>query len=233
MNKYVAEFVGTFALIFAGTGAIIVNDFSEGMITHVGIALTFGLVVMVMIYAVGDISGAHFNPAVTLGFWLAGRLPGRTIWPYIFSQVTGGLLASLWLKLLFPDHVSLGATIPAILPYRAFLFEMIITFMLMFVIINVAVGAKEVGIMAGAAIGGTVALAALFAGPATGASMNPARSLAPALISGNITNLWLYLIAPFAGAAIAIFCWRWLRHQQLDWISPEMQAEHASLENNL
>lgn len=233
MNKYIAEFIGTFALVFAGTGAIVINDFSNGTITHVGIALTFGLVVMVMIYAVGDISGAHFNPAVTLGFWLAGRLPGHTIWPYILSQLAGGLLASLLLKLLFPDHASLGATIPVIVPYRAFLFEVIITFLLMFVIINVAIGAKEVGIMAGAAIGGTVALAALFAGPVTGASMNPARSLAPALISGNIAGLWLYLIAPLVGATVAIYCWRWLRSQQLDWISPERQEGHASLEKSL
>jgi MIP family channel proteins len=211
MNKYIAEFVGTFTLVFVGTGAIVVNDVSEGVITHVGIALAFGLAIMVMIYAVGDVSGAHFNPAVSFGFWLAGRLPVESLLYYILSQVGGSLLASLLLKILFPDHPNLGATIPAIPLWGAFTFEVVTTFFLMFVIINVALGAKEVGLMAGAAIGGTVTLDALFAGPVTGASMNPARSLAPALLSGNVNNLWIYLTAPFVGAAIAIFCWRWMR----------------------
>lgn len=211
MSKYIAEFIGTFALIFVGTGAIIVNDVNGGAVTHVGIALSFGLVIMVMIYAVGDVSGAHFNPAVTAGFWIAGRLPGRSVGPYMLSQVAGGLLASLLLRFLYPHHPTLGLTAPSIAVASAFIFEIILTFFLMFVIINVATGAKEEGIMAGAAIGGTVLLAALFAGPATGASMNPARSLTPALVAGHLNHLWIYLSAPFAGAALAIFCWRWMR----------------------
>jgi aquaporin NIP len=123
------------------------------------------------------------------------------------------LLASLLLRILFPEHPTLGTTVPAVPLFSAFTFEVVTTFFLMFVIINVALGAKEVGIMAGIAIGGTVAMDALFAGPATGASMNPARSLAPALLSGNFSNLWIYMVAPLVGAAIAIFCWRWMRQE--------------------
>jgi aquaporin Z len=207
-NKWIGEFVGTFALVFAGTGAIIVNDTFDGIITHPGIALTFGLIVMAMIYAVGDISGAHLNPAVTLGFWLAERLPAKEIPGYALSQILGGIAASLVLKLTFPTHFNLGATLPAINFVGAFFFEVLLTFFLMFVIIHVATGAKEKGLMAGVAIGATVALAAMFAGPVTGASMNPARSLAPALLSGNFTHLWIYLTAPFFGSALAIFLCR-------------------------
>lgn len=211
MNKYISEFIGTFALVFAGTGAIIINDTHQGAITHVGIALTFGLVIMVMIYAVGDISGAHFNPAVTVGFWLANRLRGQEILPYIFGQVSGAIGASLLLRIIFPAHKGLGATLPAISEWSAFVFEIILTFLLMFVIINVSTGAKEKGLMAGVAVGGTVALEAMFAGPATGASMNPARSLAPALVAGHLTHLWIYLVAPLAGAALAIIAYRLTR----------------------
>lgn len=211
MQKYISEFVGTFALVFAGTGAVIINDFSDGVITHTGIALTFGLVIMVMIYAVGDISGAHFNPAVTIGFWVAKHFPYREIAPYILAQLAGGLLASTLLSVTFPEHTSLGSTLPAIGPPQAFMFEVILTFLLMFVIINVAVGTKEVGLMAGLAIGATVGLSALFAGPLTGASMNPARSLAPALVSGTLNHLWIYLTAPFVGAALAVVIYQVIR----------------------
>jgi aquaporin Z len=204
MNRYLSEFLGTFALVFAGTGAIIVNDVSGGAISHVGIALTFGLVVMVMIYAVGDISGAHFNSAVTLGFWLAGRLPVREVAPYIGSQLVGGLLASLLLRLVFSEHSGLGVTQPSVTVFGAFLFEVLLTFFLMFVIIHVSSGAKERGITAGLAIGATVCLDALFGGPITGASMNPARSLAPALVAGHFDHLWLYLLAPVVGAFLAV-----------------------------
>jgi aquaporin Z len=207
-NKWISEFVGTFGLVFAGTGAIIINDEFEGVITHPGIALTFGLIVMAMIYGLGDISGAHLNPAVTLGFWLAQRLSGKEIPGYWISQILGGLSASLLLKLTFPSHPSLGSTTPAFHVISAFIFEVILTFFLMFVIIHVATGAKEKGLMAGVAIGATVALCALFAGPVTGASMNPARSLAPAIFSGTYSHLWIYLTAPFIGSALAIFLCR-------------------------
>ncbi len=204
MKKYLAEVLGTFGLVFAGTGAIVINDFSQGAITHVGIALTFGLIVMAMIYSVGDISGAHLNPAVTIGFWVAKRFPAKEILPYILSQLIGAFLASGLLWFVFPEHPNLGATLPALTLTQVFVFELILTFFLMFVIINVSTGAKEKGLMAGVAIGATVALEALFAGPVTGASMNPARSIAPALVSGNLTGLWVYISAPIIGAYLAI-----------------------------
>ena len=205
MKRYFAELLGTFALVFAGTGAIVVNEVTGGVVTHVGIALTFGLVVMAMIYTVGDVSGAHLNPAVTLGFWVARRLPGREVAPYIGAQVAGALLASVLMRLLFPDHGgNLGATLPAGPVMQSFVLEVVLTFLLMYVILCVSEGAKEKGLMAGVAIGGVVALEAMFAGPICGASMNPARSLAPAVVSGNIEHLWLYLVAPVVGAGLAV-----------------------------
>ncbi|HTG81900.1 MAG TPA: aquaporin [Geobacteraceae bacterium] len=207
MRRYLAEMIGTFALVFAGTGAIVINDVTAGKITHVGIALTFGLVVMAMIYAVGDVSGAHLNPAVTLGFWSAGRFPRTEVVPYIGFQTAGALLASTILRLLF-THPNLGATLPAGSASQSFVLEAILTFLLMFVIMNVAHGSKEKGIVAGAAIGGVVGLEALFAGPICGASMNPARSLAPALVSGQLDHLWIYLTAPVLGAVLAIFAFK-------------------------
>jgi len=204
MKKYIAEMIGAFGLVFAGTGAIIVNDVSGGVVSHVGIALTFGLVVMAMIYALGEVSGAHLNPAVTIGFYLAQRLSLREVFPYVLSQCLGGLLASVALRLLFEGHLTLGATIPAGSLAQSFVLEIILTFFLMFVILNVSTGAKEKGVMAGAAIGAMVGLAALFAGPVSGASMNPARSLAPALVSGHTEYLWIYLLAPVIGAGLAV-----------------------------
>jgi aquaporin NIP len=207
LRKCAAEFFGTFALVFAGTGAIVINAVSAGAVSHVGIGLTFGLVVMAMIYAVGEVSGAHLNPAVTLGFFLARRFPASAVPPYIISQSAGALLASVTLRLLFGSAAHLGATLPAGTAFQSFVLEFILTGMLMFVILCVATGSKEQGLMAGIAIGATVGLEALFAGPICGASMNPARSLAPALISGHLTSLWLYLTAPFLGAATAVPCW--------------------------
>lgn len=205
MNKYLSEFIGTFALVFAGTGAIIINDTTGGVITHLGIGLVFGLIVLTMIYALGEVSGAHFNPAVSFGFWMAKRLPLNELFPYIISQVAGALTASLTLRMLFTRHGTLGATSPHIVTAaQAFVLEGILTFFLMFVIIHVSQGAKEKGLMAGVAVGGMVALEAIFAGPVTGASMNPARSLAPAIISGQLHDVWIYLTAPFAGAALAV-----------------------------
>lgn len=204
-KKCFAEFLGTFALVFAGTGAIVINDVSAGAVTHVGIALTFGLVVLAMIYAVGDISGAHINPAVTSAFWLSGRFPGRSVLPYIASQCLGAIVASAAMRLLFPAHATLGTTLPAGSGVQSFVLELILTFLLMFVILNVSTGAKEKGITAGIAVGAVIALEALFAGKICGASMNPARSLAPALVSGHLEHLWIYIVAPVAGASLAIF----------------------------
>ncbi len=204
MKKYIAEFIGTFALVFCGTGAIIVNEVTGGTITHVGIAIVFGLVVMAMIYTLGDISGAHINPAVTLGFWSAGRFPTRELLPFLTAQFAGAILASIILRFLFPHSLCLGATLPVVPGLQAFVIEVILTFFLMFVIINVSTDAKEKGITAGIAVGSVIALAAMFAGPITGASMNPARSFAPALILNNFSSLHVYLLAPLVGAFIGI-----------------------------
>ena len=203
--------MGTFVLVFAGTGAIVINDITGGAVSHIGISLTFGLVILAMIYALGDISGAHFNPAVTIGFWAARRIERSTVMPYILSQCAGAFLASLILRVLFPSHESLGATQPAGPALQSFVLESILTFVLMLVILQVSTGGKEKGITAGMAVGAVVALEALFAGPISGASMNPARSLAPALASLQFTHLWIYLLAPLAGAAGAVVVARGLQ----------------------
>lgn len=200
---YIAECVGTFALVFAGCGAIIVSETFVGTLDHVGVSFVFGLVVMAMIYAVGNVSGAHFNPAVTVGFWFAKRLKGRYVVPYIMSQLAGALLASVLLRFLFPEHATLGSTSPGLELHKVFVVEVILTFLLMFVILNVSTGHMEKGIMAGVAVGGTVGLEALLGGPISGASMNPARSVAPALLSGQLDHLWLYIFAPLIGALMA------------------------------
>ena len=204
VRKSASEFFGTFCLVFAGTGAIIVNDVSNGAITHVGIALTFGLVVLAMIYTLGDVSGAHLNPAVTLGFLAAGRLEGSQALPYVGSQVLGGITASVVLRVLFPRDSTLGLTRPSGSVEQSFVLEVLLTLILMFVILSVSTGAQEKGITAGIAIGSVIALEALFAGPICGASMNPARSIAPALVSGHLETLWVYIAAPILGAILAI-----------------------------
>lgn len=203
-----AEAIGTFALVFAGTGAVVVDAASGGALTHVGVALVFGLVVMAVIYAVGEVSGAHINPAVTLGFWAAGRFSGRRVLPYVGAQATGALAASLLVRLLFPAADGLGGTYPTGAAAQAFGMEVALSFFLMFVILCVAIGAKEVGLMAGTAIGGTVALEALVGGPVSGASMNPARSLAPALVGLDLAHQWIYVAAPAAGALAAVVAYR-------------------------
>jgi len=213
MRKYLAEIIGTFALVFCGTGAIIINQESGGAITHVGIAITFGLIVTAMIYAVGDISGAHLNPAVTLAFWVAKEFSAKEILPYLASQAAGAFIASLTLHYLFPANALLGSTLPSGLPMQSFVLELILTFLLMFVILHVAKGSKEQGMFAGLAIGFVVLLEAMFAGPICGASMNPIRSLAPAAVSGHLENLWIYLTAPTLGAIIAVLAWKVLKEK--------------------
>jgi aquaporin NIP len=211
LKKYFAEIIGTFALIFCGTGAIIINQESHGAVSHVGIAITFGLIVSAMIYSLGEISGAHLNPAVTIAFWVAKSFPAKDILPYILSQGIGAFLASFTLKFLFPTNELLGSTLPSGLPMQSFVLELILTFILMFVILNVAKGSKEQGMFAGISIGSVVLLEAMFAGPISGASMNPIRSLAPALTSGHLEHIWVYLSAPTLGALLAVFCWRILK----------------------
>ena len=207
MQRYLLELFGTFSLVFCGPGAIIMNDASGGIITHVGIAITFGLIIMAMIYAIGEQSGAHINPAVTIAFWASGNFPKKEVLPYIIAQISGAILASATLYYLFPTHLTQGATIPLNSNSQAFVLEVILSFILMFVIIKVSTGSKEIGKIAGIAIGGVVGLEAMFAGPITGASMNPARSIAPALFSGDLQYLWLYILAPIIGMLLAcVFC---------------------------
>jgi aquaporin NIP len=204
MKKFAAEAIGTFALVFTGTGAIVINQASSGAVTHVGIALTFGLVVLAMIYSLGEVSGAHLNPAVTLGFCTAGRMSWSEALPYLASQCAGAFAASGLLHFLFPQNATLGATLPAGTAMQSFVLEVVLTAILMFTILSVSTGAKEKGITAGIVIGGIITLEALFAGPVSGASMNPARSLAPAVVSGHLDHLWVYLLAPVLGAQLAV-----------------------------
>lgn len=203
LKKYIAEFLGTFTLIFCGTGAMVVNDIA-GEITHPGVASVWGLVVMALIYAFGDISGAHFNPAVTIAFAYAKKFKWIEVPKYILVQCVAAITASAVLLFLFPENETLGATLPSIPPLKAFIVELLLTFFLMMVVINVSTGSKEIGVIAGIAIGGVILFEAMFAGPITKASMNPARSLGPALMSGHLEHLWLYLIAPILGALLAV-----------------------------
>lgn len=207
-RKLAAEFFGTYCLVFAGTGSIVINDISGGAITHLGVALTFGLVVLAMIYSVGEVSGAHLNPAVTLGFCVSGRMTWINWPPYATSQFLGALAASGTLRALFGNTHGLGATNPAGSLTQSFILELILTAILMFVILAVSHGAREKGITAGIVVGATVGLEALFAGPICGASMNPARSLGPALVSGDLRNVWLYLVAPVCGAIVGVIVFR-------------------------
>ena len=211
MKKYISELIGTFALVFCGTGAIVINQQTNGQIGHIGIAITFGLIVTTMIYTFGDKSGAHLNPAVTVAFSLANLFPKKEILPYIASQIIGAFIASALLKWLFPTNINLGATIPAGSNLQSFVLEIVLTFLLMIVILFTSQGSKETGTIAGLAIGGVVLLEALFAGPICGASMNPARSLSPAVVSGNVATIWIYLTAPFIGAVLAVLVYKILK----------------------
>ena len=208
IRLYTSEFLGTFFLVFAATGVVIVNELAGGAITHTGIAITTGLVVMAVVYAVGDVSGAHINPAVTVGFWLAGRFPPYRVVQYIVSQCLGAVAASLLLLFLFPDLISLTVTMPSGSIMQSFVLEIAITFLLMFVILSVSTGSMEKGIMAGSAIGGVVGLSVLWAGPISGASMNPARSIAPAIVSLDFASLWIYIAGPVIGAAISVIAFK-------------------------
>jgi len=209
--RLTAEFIGTYILVFAGTGAIVV-EMLTGALGHVGIALTFGLVVTALIYAFGHISGAHFNPAVSIAFVVMGEFEKKELLLYIIAQLWGAILASATLYLLFiveikemVDIAYLGATLPRGSWWQSFVFEFILTFILMLVISSSAVHAKAVKSFAGIAIGFTVGLEAMFAGPICGASMNPARSIGPALVSGHFEHLWLYVVATILGAVASVY----------------------------
>jgi MIP family channel proteins len=205
-----AEFVGTFALVFAGCGAIMVNA-KTGALGHIGVAITFGLVIMAMIYAVGHISGAHFNPAVTFAFALTRHFPWRRGLAYWATQIAAALTAAAILRGSLGDIAHVGATLPSGSQAQSFLWELILTFFLMFVIMAVATDTRAVGEAAAIAIGGTVGLDAMFGGPISGASMNPARSIGPAVVSGDLHALWLYIVAPVVGATLAALTYQLIR----------------------
>lgn len=213
-RRALAEAVGTFGLVFAGTGAIVVDAETGGAIGHLGIGLTFGLIVMVMIYATGHISGAHINPAVTLAFAATRHFPLRAVPVYIAAQLAGAVLASLSLRAMFGTTASLGATFPTQAESQSLILEVLLTLFLMFVIMAVATDVRAVGQAAAIAIGGTVGLEALFAGPISGASMNPARSLAPALVSGVWDSQWIYIAGPVVGALAGGFLYSLIRGEQ-------------------
>lgn len=210
---YLAEGIGTFGLVFAGCGAIMIDTLSHGQVTHVGVGLVFGLIITVMIYALGHISGAHFNPAVTLGFVLARHFPVKRLFGYWLAQCSGAILAAGCLRLLLGPVANLGTTLPMGSggAWQSFGLEALLTFFLMFVIMAMATDTRAVGQAAALAIGSTVGLEALFAGPICGASMNPARSLGPALVSVTWTDQWVYLLAPFLGAILGALVYRLLR----------------------
>lgn len=219
-RRLLAELVGTFALVFAGCGAIMVDAQTEGALGQVGIAITFGLVIMAMIYAVGHVSGAHFNPAVSFAFALTRHFPWPRVLAYWAAQLTGAIAAGAILRGSLGDIADVGATLPSGSDGQAFLWELVLTFFLMFVIMAVATDTRAVGEAAAIAIGGTVGLDALFGGPITGASMNPARSLGPALIAGEFQAIWVYLLAPIAGASLAAITYRLLRQAPAEANAP-------------
>lgn len=207
MRKYLAEFIGTFALIFCGTGAIIVNEQSNGSLGLIGIALTFGIIISAMIYVFGNISGTHINPSVTIALVVGKLISLKDATFYILAQILGAILASVILKFLFSENLTLGSTIPSGELIQSFILELILTFFLMLTILGVT-SKKEFSNIAGLIIGLVVIGIILFAGPISGGSFNPARSLAPAIVSGNFTALWIYITAPTLGAIVAMLVWK-------------------------
>ena len=219
-REVLAEFIGTFTLIFMGTGAVIVNQVSQGAVTHLGISGVFGAVVAALIYALGHISGAHLNPAVTLALWQGGFFRRHRVFPYILAQILGAIVASSLLLIIFGPVAKLGATLPLNNNWQqSFVLEIILTFILMLVIFGAAVDPRSHQSFAGLAIGLTVGLEAACMGPITGASMNPARSFGPALLSGIWQHQWLYWIAPIIGAQLAMWVYRLLSNTGLDDIA--------------
>jgi MIP family channel proteins len=224
LRPLLAEAVGTFALVFAGCGAIMVDQKTHEL-GHVGVAITFGLVIMFGIYAVGHISGAHFNPSVTFAFALSRHFPWSRAVGYWGAQLVGALTAATILRGSLGNRADVGATLPSGAQAQAFLWELIMTFFLMLVIMAVATDTRAVGEAAAIAIGGTVGLDAMFGGPITGASMNPARSIGPALVSGNLHALWLYILAPICGASLAALTYQFMRREETRPASTDLQEE--------
>jgi aquaporin NIP len=209
----VAEAIGTFALVFAGAGAVMV-DAKTHALGHVGVAITFGLVIMAMIYAVGHISGAHFNAAVTFAFALTRHFPWQRAAGYWLAQFVGAVTAAVLLRGSLGDIAHVGATLPSGSQGQSFLWDLVMTFFLMFVILAVATDTRAVGEAAAIAIGGTIGLDAMFGGPISGASMNPMRSIGPALVSGELHALWLYIVAPLVGASLGGLAYQFVRGEQ-------------------
>jgi MIP family channel proteins len=209
--RIAAEAIGTFMLVFIGPGAAAVEAWSHGSVSPVGIALAFGFAILAGVYALGHISGAHFNPAVTAGFWLGGKFPSADVLPYVTAQIVGAMGAALLLRALLGDSAGAAATIPRIGVVAALAVEVVLTFFLMLVIMAVATDSRVAGTVAGLAVGLTVAFNALMGGPLTGASMNPARSFGPALATGTWAGHWIYWLGPLVGAALAVGAYDYLR----------------------
>lgn len=212
MKKYVAEIIGTFGLVFCGTGAMVINDVTGGTVTHVGVGLTWGLIVTVMIYSFAKISGAHINPAVSIAFVAAGKFEKSKLIGYILAQLAGAFFASGVLRMMFQENESLGATLPFGSWQQTFILELILTYFLMLVILFVSQN-KNLAEYTAPAVGATVMLEALFAGPISGASMNPARSIAPAVVSGNLEHLWVYIVSTIIGACLASLTWLLMKEE--------------------
>lgn len=211
MKRYWAELIGSFILVFVGTGAIMINDIT-GQVTNLGIGLSFGLVVMVVIYSIGDISGAHINPAVTIAFWISKKFEGKDVIFYVLFQIIGAVLASCMLYFILPESNTMGETLVKDGNWiQSFILEFFLSLILMFVILNVSTGSKEKGIIAGISIGAVVAFEAIFAGPICGASMNPARSIAPAIF-GDASFLWVYIVATTLGAISSVFVYKLIKN---------------------
>lgn len=226
MGPYIAEFVATFCLVFAGCGAIVIDTVSHGQITHVGVSIVFGLIIATMIYATGHISGAHINPAVSFAFALTRHFPLWKVPLYWLAQLLGAVAAAGLLRVMFGNVAKLGATLPLGGDGQSLVMEAVLTFMLMFVIMAVATDDRAVGQGAALAIGGTVLLDAMFGGPISGASMNPARSLGPALVSGSLGHQWVYVLGPIAGAVLGAIGYEIVRGEKprLGLAPPEEQA---------
>jgi aquaporin NIP len=212
LRRTTAEALAAFALVFAGCGAIVADARYDGVLGAVGVSLVFGLIIMVMVYATGHLSGAHINPAVTIAFTLSRHFPPRDAAAYLAGQLAGAIAGALVLLAVWPDQPGdLGATVPSVGVGSAFVYELVLTAFLMFVIMAVATDTRAVGAAAAIAIGGTVGLDALFGGPVTGASMNPARSFGPALAAGQWHDFWIYVAGPVAGAALGAFAYQLVR----------------------
>lgn len=215
LKRFVAEFIGTFGLVFTGTGAIIVNEITDGSVTSLGVSIVFGLVVMVMVYAIGHVSGAHINPAVSLAFAIIRHFPFRDLMPYWLAQLSGAVVASLTLRFIFGPGTSLGMTLPAGGPWQALVMEFMLTFLLMFIIVSVATDVRAVGAAAAIAIGATIGLGSIFAGPVTGGSFNPARSFGPALVSGHFALHWVYWFGPMMGAVFGAVTYEFIKGEKM------------------